>query len=173
MDRCTCRHFVIDKDDLAAACVVCRCEQHAFALDTGNSCRCKIGDDDDLLSDQLFRLVVSLDRGYDHALLQAVVHSDLVAAVALSDLLALEDLADTHVHSTEVIDIDLILDRIDRIGISVNDLLFFFRLSLLAEFGDRCLLFRRLRRGEIEKPYIAVLIDRIEEQVKSRSLFFI
>ena len=92
--------------------------------------------------------------------------------MALSDLLALEDLADTHIHRTEVIDIDLLLNRLYRIRIAIDDLLL-FRFILLAKLGNRHLLFFSLRCGEIKQSHVTVLIDRIEEEIKSRSLFLI
>ena len=88
---------VVYEDDLASAGIIGSREEHTVACDTGDTRGLKIGDNDYLFADELVGSVVVLDTWNDNTLVDAVGKSELVAGMRLSDLLTLDDLANTKV----------------------------------------------------------------------------
>ena len=74
---CSFGNGIVNEDNLAAASVVGRCEKHTLGIDVTNSCGLEVGKNYDLSANELFGLVVFLDRGHDRSLGKTVGECEL------------------------------------------------------------------------------------------------
>ena len=161
---------VVHEDDLAAAGVVGCGQQHALRIDVADAVGLEVGDHDDLLADQLLGRVALLDGGHDHTLAKSVRKRKLQAGVRLAHRLGLEDLAHAQIQLVNILDRDLGLYGLYGIGLA--DLLNGLLDGLLCgSVGG--LLRIGLRIGEVQKLYVLLGLDGVEEKIQTRTLFLV
>ena len=140
------------------------CEQHAHALFACKLCGLEVGDNDYLLADKLLRLIFLADAGNYLSAAHAVIEGELEQAVRLLYGYTVNDLAHSEIHLAEIVDGHLGLEFRNGSSFLYGS---FFGGLLGCKLGLGC------GGGEIEQVQIAALVDSMQEEVESGTLFLI